>query len=69
MNLKINVMNKLRESLEKDADDYMKAAGITDEFSKEDLVNQLLNTYETKEKYDKIKSLYPFIGNEESQNQ
>lgn len=62
-------MNKLRESLEKDADDYMKAAGITDEFSKEDLVNQLLNTYETKEKYDKIKSLYPFIGNEESQNQ
>ena len=58
-------MDELRKQLEKDADEYIKVVGITNEFSKEDLVNQLLNTYKTKEHYDNVKSFYPFITNKE----
>lgn len=61
-------MDELREQLEKDVDEYIKVVGITNEFSKEDLVNQLLNTYQTKEHYDKIKSFYPFLTKEDQQN-
>lgn len=58
-------MNELREQLEADVDEFIKAAGITNEFSKKDLVKELLNKYKTKENYDNVKSLYPFISNED----